>query len=112
MKGPTLGAALAIPQLTDKIGLRFTLDTMLFGASITQTKGLEDGASPSITAIVLGTGVLYRMKAFDLQAAYDLNYMGIDFGAPLAASTRVHMGTNVKRTDIFHQITFGIAKGF
>jgi hypothetical protein len=112
VKGPTLGAALAIPQLTDKIGLRFTLDTMLFGASITQTKGLEDGASPSITAIVLGTGLLYRMKAFDLQAAYDLNYMGVDFGAPLAASTRVHMGTNVKRTDIFHQITFGIAKGF
>ena len=112
VKGPTLGAALSIPQLTEKIGLKFSLDTMLFGASITQTKGLEDGASPSVTAIVLGTGLVYKMKSFDLQAAYDLNYMGIDFGAPLPASTRVHMGTNVKRTDIFHQITFGIAKGF
>ncbi len=112
VKGPTLGAAFAIPKLTTKIGLRFSLDTMLFGASITQTRGLEDGASPSVTAIVLGTGLVYRMKAFDLQAAYDLNYMGVDFGAPLASSTRVHMGTNVKRTDIFHQITFGVAKGF
>jgi SH3-like domain-containing protein len=112
VKGPTLGAALQIPLLTNRIGLRFALDTMLFGASVRQTVGLEDGASPSVTALVLGAGMTYRLRSFDLQASYDLDYMGIDFGAPLASSMRMHMGTNVKRTDIFHQVTFGIAKGF
>jgi hypothetical protein len=113
VKGPTLGAGLAIPRLTDKIGIRFSLDTMLFAASVKQTKGLEDGATPSAKAVVVGAGLMYRLsKSFELMAEYDLNYMGIDFGAPVTTSMRNHMGTNVKRTDIFHMLTFGIAKPF
>ncbi len=112
VKGPTIGAALKIPTLTKRIGLQFALDTMLFGASVRQTVGLEDGASPSVTGVVLGAGLTYQLGNFDLQATYDLNYMGMNFGTPPASSMRGHMGMTVKRTDIFHLITVGIAKGF
>lgn len=113
VKGPTLGAAFVMPKLTDKIGIEVALDTMLFGGSIKQTKGLEDGSSPSLKAITLGAGVTYRWKKnMDLAATYDLRYMGVDFGPPLMSSMRGHMGNNVKRTDIFHMVTVGIAKPF
>jgi hypothetical protein len=113
VKAPTLGAALSIPRLTEKIGIKFSLDAILFAASVKQTVGLEDGSAPSVKAITLGTDVTYKItKSFDLMASYNLNYMGIDFGAPMMSSMRNHMGTNVSRTDIFHMITFGIAKPF
>jgi hypothetical protein len=113
IKGPTLGVAMAMPRLTGKIGLKVALDVMLFGANLTQTRGLEDGASPSLKAVTLGTGVIYKFKKqFDLAFNYDLRYMGIDFGPPLMSSTRGHMGTNVTRTDIFHMVTIGVAKPF
>ena len=108
-----IGAALSLPRLTSKIGIKFALDAILFAAAVKQTVGLEDGASPSVKAVVLGTDFTYRVsKAFDVVAVYNLSYMSIDFGAPVAASMRNHMGTNVSRTDLFHTITFGIAKGF
>lgn len=113
VKGPTVGAAFAMPRLTDKIGLEVALDTMLVGGSITQTAGLEDGSSPSLKAVTFGAAVTYKLtKAFDLAANYDLRYMGIDFGPPLASSMRGHMGNNVRRTDIFHMVTLGVAKPF
>ncbi|HEY5950811.1 MAG TPA: SH3 domain-containing protein [Kofleriaceae bacterium] len=113
VKAPTLGAAMIMPKLTNKIGLRVSLDAILFAASISQTKGLEDGSAPTLKAVVFGTGVTYKWKkSMDLQATYDLRYMGIDFGPPLATSTRGHMGTNITRTDFFHMVTFGVAKPF
>ena len=113
MKGPTLGAAFVMPRLTDKIGVQVSLDTILFGGKLTQTKGLEDGGKPTFKAVVFGAGVTYKWKkTMDLQATYDLRYMGVDFGPPLMTSMRGHMGTNVKRTDFFHMVTFGVAKPF
>jgi hypothetical protein len=113
VKAPTIGAALAIPRLTEKIGIKFSLDAILFAASVKQTVGLEDGTAPSVKAITLGTDLTYKItKSFDLMATYNLNYMGIDFGAPMMSSMRNHMGTNVTRTDIFHMVTFGISKPF
>ncbi|MGE5184681.1 MAG: hypothetical protein ACM31C_21565, partial [Acidobacteriota bacterium] len=110
---PTLGAALAIPKLTDKIGLKVALDAVLFGASITQTKALEDGASPSAKLVCLEGVFRYKWKKdLDLQGMYDLNYGSYDFGKPLSTSMRGHTGNDVTRTDIFHTLTFGIAKGF
>lgn len=110
---PTLGVALAIPQLTGKIGISASLDFVLAGASITQTKGLEDGASPSEKAVYLGGVFTYRWKKdMDLQATYNLDYASLDFGKPVATSMRAHTGTDVKRTDIMHTVTFGIVKGF
>jgi len=113
MKAPTLGVAMIMPTLTKKIGLRVTLDTILLGASLAQTKGLEDGTAPTLKAVTFGTGVTYRWKKnMDLQATYDLRYTGINFGPPSMQSTRGHMGTNVSRTDLFHMVTFGVAKPF
>ncbi|HEU0029596.1 MAG TPA: SH3 domain-containing protein [Kofleriaceae bacterium] len=113
LTSPTLGAALTIPKMTPKIGLRFSLDAMLFAASVKQTKNLEDGQDPSAKGACLGAGFTYRWKpAMDIQATYDLNYMKYSFGAPVDTSMRGHMGTDVKRTDIFHAVTVGIAKAF
>jgi hypothetical protein len=113
MQAPTFGVGFAMPRLTDKIGLKVTLDTILLGASLTQTKGLEDGTSPTLKAVTFGTGITYKWKKkMDIQANYDLRYMGIGFGPPPATSMRGHMGTNVTRTDIFHMVTAGIAMPF
>jgi hypothetical protein len=113
VKAPTIGAALSLPSFTQKIGLRFDLDAIIFGATVNQTLGLQDGTSPSVKAVDAGLTATYHWKkGLDLQAAYNLHYMGIDFGAPLASSTRGHMGTDVARTDIFHMISLGIAKPF
>ena len=110
---PTLGAALALPHLTDKIGLNVSIDTILFGASVKQTAGLEDGTKASVTAFDIGAGMLYKMnKNFSLQALYNLRLTNIDFGPPLMSSTRMHMGDDVKRSDVFHMLTVGIAKPF
>ena len=110
---PTLGAALAIPKLTDKIGMKVALDAVLFGASISQTKALEDGSSPSAKLVCLEGVFRYHWKQdMDLQGMYDLNYGSYDFGKPVATSMRGHTGNDVQRTDIFHTVTFGIAKGF
>ena len=113
VKGPMLGVGISIPKITGKIGLRFSLDAMLIGASVTQTKNLEDGANPSAKRITFGTGFTYRWKpSMDIQATYDLNYGSMSFGAPIATSQRMHTGTSVSRTDINHTVAVGVAKAF
>jgi hypothetical protein len=110
---PAIGAALSIPRLTSKIGLRFSIDTILFGASVKQTKNLEDGKSPSAKAAIFGAGMVYAWKkAFDLQVTYDLGYYSMSYGAMVPTSQRMQMGGGVSRTDLFHAITLGIAKAF
>lgn len=110
---PTLGGALTMPRFTDKIGLRVSLDFFFFGASIKQTKNLEDGKSPSGKGANLGAGFTYRWKKeMDIQATYDLNYTSLAFGAPVATSMRMHTGTSVSRTDVNHTVAIGIAKAF
>ncbi len=113
IKGPMLGVAFAVPLLTQKVGLRISLDAMLVGGSVTQTKNLEDGANPSVTKITLGAGVTYRWKpGIDLSGGYDLNYASLKFGAPIATSMRGHTGTGVARKDTNHTVAVGIAKAF
>ncbi|MBL0212400.1 MAG: SH3 domain-containing protein [Myxococcales bacterium] len=113
ISGPMLGVALAIPMLTNKLGLRINFDTILIGGSLTQTKNLEDGANPAVKKIVIGAGMTYRWKpGIDLSGGYDLNYASLSFGAPVANSMRMHTGTSVARTDLNHTISIGIAKAF
>lgn len=110
---PAIGVALAIPRVSAKIGLKFTLDTMLIGASLKQTKNLEDGASPSVKGLCFGGVFNYRWKSdMDIQATYDLNYESYSFGAPVMTSMRGHTGTSVARSDTFHAVAVGIAKAF
>ena len=115
VKAPTIGAALALPKLTEKIGLRFSLDAVLIGASMQQTKGLEDGDATKAKGVMGGVGFTYRWKpSLDINAAYDLNYMKYDFGVPSMTSARGHdaAGTSTGRTDVFHAVTVGVAKAF
>jgi hypothetical protein len=109
---PAIGAGLSIPRVTPTIGLRFILDGM-FTASMKQTKGLEDGKTPSEKGITLGAGLNYTYSpSIDIQAGYDLKYMSVSFGAVEPTSMRNHMGTSVARTDISHMLTVGVAKAF
>lgn len=109
---PAIGAGLALPKLTPKLGLLFALDAM-FTASMKQTKGLEDGKSPSAKGACLSAGMNYKwMPNLDIQASYDLTYMSASFGAVDPNSMRNHQGTSVTRTDIDHMITVGVAKAF
>lgn len=110
---PMLGVAFAMPRLTDKIGVRATLDAMLIGASMKQTRRLEDGADPSVRGALVGLTATYAWKrGIDLMASYDLVYQSIAFGSQVTDSMRQHAPGEVSRTDIFHAITFGVAKGF
>ena len=113
LKAPTLGVALVIPRLTPKVGLTLSLDTILFGSSVTQTVGLEDGASPSMSDYNIGGRFVYRWKKdMDLVGTYNLDYGSYDFGGPSMQSTRGHstMDTDTTRTDISHMLTFGIIR--
>ena len=113
IKGPKLGYAIAVPLLTQKLGMRVSFDAILVGGSVTQTKNLEDGANPSVTKFVLGAGATYRWKpGLDLSAGYDLNYASLKFGAPVMTSMRGHTGTSVARKDTNHTVAVGIAKAF
>jgi len=112
-QAPTIGAMLSIPRLTDKIGMRFALDTALVATSVTQTKGYEDGASPSAKAICFGAVLTYKWKKdMDLQGSYDFDYESVDFGKPTAMNLRGHTGTDASRADFFHIVSFGVVKGF
>jgi len=113
IKAPTIGAALAIPKLTGKIGLDFSLDAMVVGASMQQTKNLEDGDKADAKGICAGIGLTYRWKPkMDIYGTYGLAYTKYAFGAPLATSMRGHTGTDVTRTDVFHAVTVGVNYDF
>ena len=113
LKAPTIGAALAIPHLSDKLGLRAWLDGILAGASVKQTTGLEDGKSASVKAVCVGATLTYKWKKdMDLQAGYELDLTSVDFGAPAMGNPRGHTGSDVSRKDYFHILTFGITRGF
>jgi uncharacterized protein YgiM (DUF1202 family) len=115
VSGPTLGGALAIPRLTKDLGLRVSLDTMLFGAGVQQTKGLEDGVGPSAKAVYLGGSITYRWKPrMDLQATYDLFYTSVSFsGPPPDTSMRGHTAmTTSSGSDLNHTVSAGVAYAF
>jgi len=112
---PILGGALDIPRLSQKIGLKVSLDFIPFLASVSQTKNLEDGTDPSAKALVLGGVFTYRWKPkMDLQVTYDLTYESLSFGgAPPATSLRGHTGTATRSgSDFNNALSAGIAYAF
>jgi hypothetical protein len=112
---PILGGALDIPRLTKEIGLKVSLDFILLGSSVAQTKNLEDGTDPSVKALFLGGVFTYRWKPkMDLQATYDLTYESLSFGgAAPATSQRGHKaGATSSGSDFNNALSFGIAYAF
>jgi hypothetical protein len=114
-KGPIIGAALAMPRFTKDVGLRFSLDTILLGASIEQTKNLEDGTGPSAKAVFLGASLTYRWKPnMDFQATLDSQYTKKSFsGMAPPTSMRGHTGMGTPSgADFNNTISAGIAYAF
>ena len=112
IQGPTIGGALALPRLTKDIGLKASLDFMLIGASVQQTKNLEDGTGPGARGVYFGAGFTYRWKPkMDIQATYDLAYTSVSFsGAAPATSMRGHTGTAAPSgSDLSNTLSVGIA---
>lgn len=113
IQGPMIGAAVVIPRVTPKIALALSLDAMLIGSSVSQTRFLEDGQDPSAKLVTVGASFVYHWKpAYDINVGYDLNYASLAFGAKVDDSQRAHMGTSVARRDLNHTITAGVLKTF
>ncbi|HEY1549309.1 MAG TPA: hypothetical protein VGG28_15895, partial [Kofleriaceae bacterium] len=114
LEAPTIGATLALPTLGTAYGLAFGFDAILFGSSIVQTAGYEDGATPSVIDLSLSGQFLYRLKKdLNLLATFKFEYGDYSFGTPPADSTRGHTPTgDVSRTDTLDTLTVGIAYGF
>jgi SH3-like domain-containing protein len=112
-KGPTVGAALRIPRLTNKLGAEASLDLVYPGAR-TQTKGNEDGTESSAMAATLQLGGSYAWKgAWALGAAYRLGYASTSWTGPSARVTgTMGAATAAKRTDIAHVLTVGLGRSF
>lgn len=113
IRAPAIGVGVAIPRLTKKLGLRASLDGILF-SSVSQTKNLEDGKDPSAKGALLEAAVTYRFrKDIDIVGIYDLTFFSMSFGAPVPTSKRDPVGMgNVSRGDQFHSFTLGIGKAF
>ena len=60
--GMTLGLALAIPRLTDKIGAAIGIDAELIDLGVSQTKNLQDGSAPSASAYLIGAMFNYHWR--------------------------------------------------
>src|SRR6185295_17570896 len=112
IQGPTLGGGIALPRLTSSIGVQAGLDVMVIGASVAQTKNLEDGTNPGAKAVYFGGMFTYHWKPkIDLQGMLDLGYTSVSFDGPApATSMRGHTGTGVSSASDFNvTASFGVA---
>jgi hypothetical protein len=115
IEAPTLGAALAIPRLSQKLGATVSFDAILLGSSVSQTKNLEDGTKPDAKGGFLGLGVVYRWKPkMELQFRYDLSYIAVSFGGmPPATSVRGHTASGPSSgSDLNNALSAGVAYAF
>ncbi len=112
LSGPTIGAAIDLPKLTDKLGARAAAD-LLYPGSRTQTKGLEDGASSSVLAAFMTATVSYQWKSdITLDAGYRLGWASTTWTGAAPDSTRGTGSTTAARSDLAHTVSVGIAKSF
>jgi uncharacterized protein YgiM (DUF1202 family) len=112
LSGPTVGFGLEMPKLGEKVGARASAD-LLYPATRTQTKGLEDGLSSKAMAAYLSAVISYRWKSdMTLDAGYRLDYATTTWSGAAAASMRGTNSTTAARTDLTHVLSVGIAKSF
>jgi Bacterial SH3 domain len=111
---PTIGGALVVPRLGQKVSFRLSVDAIAFGASVQQTKNLEDGINPDAKAVFLGLGLGYRIgPSMVLQTTYDLGYTAVSFGGPPpTTSLRQHMGTVMSGNDFNNLLSLSALYGF
>jgi hypothetical protein len=112
---PTIGAEFDVLHVRPHLGFRVYLDAVLLGSTVSQTKNLEDGATPTGQSVFAGGTFMYHLSdKMDITAAYGLNYGTRDFGPPLSASERMHSSsaTDISRVDAYNTITVGVARQF
>jgi len=112
---PTIGLALLVPRLGQKTTFKMSVDAIVAGASVEQTKNLEDGTDPSAKAIYAGLAVGYHWKPrIDLLTTVDFGYTSLSFGGPPpSTSLRNHMGTGkITGADINAVLSFGMGYTF
>ncbi|MBC7976218.1 MAG: SH3 domain-containing protein [Myxococcales bacterium] len=112
--GPTVGLAMIVPRMSRKVAFTASVDALVVGASVSQTKNLEDGIDPDAKAVYLGLGLGYHLTPkMDFHVTYDLGYTAVSFGGPPPpTSQRQHSGTNISGTDLSNILSFGILYGF
>jgi hypothetical protein len=111
---PVIGAALDVMRLSDKLALRVVLDTVVIGGKRSQTRNLEDGASPKVKGAWL-TGVLaYKWKKkMTINGSYELTYMNTNFGPQAENSMRHPAGSGTTtRRDLNHAVILTIGYWF
>lgn len=112
LTSPVLGLELAVPRLTGKMSAHLVLDTMLVGASRSQTAGLEDGQASRAKALVGGAVVTYDYKPnLTLLGSYNYHWAKTEWDGA-ANSMRKHDATEAERADATHVLSVGVAKGF
>lgn len=112
LSGPTVGIAMDMPKLGEKVGARASAD-LLYPATRKQTAGLEDGASSKGMAAWLSAIVSYQWKSdLTLDAGYRLAWASTDWTGAATGSMRGTNSTTASRTDLAHILTVGIAKSF
>jgi SH3-like domain-containing protein len=107
--GPTIGGALRIPGLTDKIGAEAALD-LVYPGKRKQTVGNTDGPSPKAMAATLELLGSYAWKGpWRLNGAYQFGYAATRWSG---ASERVPGAMQSKRVDMSHVLSFGLGRAF
>ena len=110
LTGVTLGVQFEAPQITDKIPARFTAD-MLLGGSLSQTEGLEDGQTSSVSSLWGNLQVEYKLEKFDVYGSIRYLTQTSDFEGN-AASERGHNATSAQRKDSITTFGVGVIKTF
>lgn len=108
-RGPSIGAGLKIPKLTDTIGAMGSLD-LVYPGTRSQTQNNEDGKLDGAMAVTVQLAGDYAWKDdWSLQAAYRLAYAKT---AWTGVSNRVNGVTASERSDLSHIFTFGLGRAF
>lgn len=113
LQGITVGAALDMPRLREKIGARLVVDALYPSGKRTQTQGLEDGAVSSVFAAWVTGHVSYQWKEnLTLDAIYRYSYAKTDWQGAAMGSMRPTGATTAARKDVGHNVMVGVGRNF
>lgn len=112
LAGPTIGIGAELPRLNEKIGAQIAADYLVMGKRA-QTKGLEDGAVSTVSALWAGAIVNYQWKpAITLDAAYGYDYSKTVWTGAATGSMRAPGVNGAARKDVTHALMVGLTKVF
>jgi uncharacterized protein YgiM (DUF1202 family) len=107
--GLTVGAGIAAPRLTSRLGLHAEIDMLLAG-KLTQDAGARDGTETKSVAYYISGGASYKvLKGLEASASYALTMAGYGFAGP---SDRDSDAIDGRRKDRQHLVTVGAKYSF